>query len=311
MSAGNSSNYIYGLDIGGTKIEIAIFTDQLYQLDSWRTATPTIDYEQFIATVVALVAQAEQKYANPLSIGIGMPGITDGEGRVTAANIPCACGKKVESDLTQALGRDIVIENDCHLFALSEANGGAGSGERIVYGAIMGTGAAGGVCIEGKLLRSRQNIIGEYGHMPAPAAVVDNYQLPIYDCGCGLRGCYETYIAGPGLGRLYQYFGSGSTDTRTFVAQLEKGDSIANKTFVCYMDLLGASFASLILSYDPDVIVVGGGLSKIAIIIEALPAAVAQHLFAGVKVPPIRLAEFGDASGVRGAAILGQQHNKG
>lgn len=308
MSAGNTDNYIYGLDIGGTKIEIAIFSEQLQQVDSWRTPTPTSAYPQFIATVAELVNQADQKYGTKAAIGIGMPGITDSEGRVTSANVPCATGEKVERDLQKALGRNIAIDNDCHLFALSEANGGAGDGERCVYGAIIGTGAAGGLCLDGKLLGSRQNIIGEYGHVAAPAAVVDNYQLPIHDCGCGLRGCYETYIAGPGLGRLYQHFGADSANTREFVAQLQNGDSIAKKTFGCYMDLLGASFAGLVLNYDPDIIVVGGGLSKIDAIVEELPAATSRHLFSGVKVPPIRKAAFGDASGVRGAAILGLQH---
>ena len=142
----------------------------------------------------------------------------------------------------------------------------------------------------------------------ASVTVMSKYQLPIFDCGCGLKGCYETYIAGPGLSRLYQHFGATEPSTQTFVEQLRSGDKIAEKTFSCYIELLGAAFASLVLNYDPDVIVVGGGLSKIPEILTALPEAIDQHLFAGVDIPALKLANFGDSSGVRGAAILGLQH---
>ncbi|WP_448551113.1 ROK family protein [Thalassotalea montiporae] len=304
------AQYCYGLDIGGTKIEIAVFDNQLNLVDSWRTPTPTDNYQAFIATVAGLVQQAEQKFGATNTIGIGMPGIIDSQGRVKSANIPCATGQQLAQDLQQALAQPIHIANDCHLFALSEANGGAGDGKMNVYGAIIGTGAAGGFCINGQLAKSRQNIIGEYGHIAASASVINQYQLPINACGCGLKGCYETYIAGPGLAKLYQHFGADQADTKVFVEQLKAGDPVAKQTFDCYMDLLGAAFASLVLSYDPDVIVVGGGLSKITAIIEALPAAIAKHLFAGVEVPPVQAAKFGDSSGVRGAAILGTQLTK-
>lgn len=301
------NDYLYGLDIGGTKIEIAVFTPQLTLVDSWRTATPTSDYSSFIATVVGLIKQADDKYGTDKTIGIGMPGIIDKNGKVKSANVPCATGKKIKQDLQRALQRQICIENDCHLFALSEANGGAGAEQRLVYGAIIGTGAAGGLCLNGKLLQSKQNIIGEYGHIGASATVINKYNLPIYSCGCGLDGCYEAYIAGPGLSKLYQHFGSASADTKVFVEQLRANEPIAKQTFDCYMELIGASFASLVLSYDLDVIVIGGGLSKIDEILIALPNAISKHLFTGIEVPEIKLARFGDSSGVRGAAILGAQ----
>ena len=144
MSVADSNDYVYGLDIGGTKIEIAVFTRQLTLVDSWRTPTPTDNYSSFIETIVSLIQQADKKYGSQVAIGIGMPGIIDKYGKVKSANIPCATGESIERDLQNTLQRTVVIENDCHLFALSESNGGAGDNHHIVYGAIIGTGAAGG-----------------------------------------------------------------------------------------------------------------------------------------------------------------------
>lgn len=306
MSQVHSGPYLYGLDVGGTKIEMAIFDQGFNLVHSWRIPTPTQNYAEFLDAVAGLVKQADEKYQG-VSLGIGMPGIIDKYGKVKSANVPCATGRYIEQDLKHKLQRELHVANDCRLFALSEAHGGAGEGMASVYGAILGTGAAGGLYLQGKLLESWQNIIGEYGHVSASAAVITKYKLPIYQCGCGLLGCYEAYIAGPGLGRLFQHFGAQSADSKLFVEQLRMGNDIACKTFECYMELLGAAFANLVLSYDPDVIVMGGGLSKVPEIIQALPKAIEEYLFTEVKVPPIKLAEFGDSSGVRGAAILAAQ----
>jgi len=164
------------------------------------------------------------------------------------------------------------------------------------------------LCIEGKLLKTANNIAGEFGHTPASGLLLARYNLPVRLCGCGLQGCIESYIAGPGLGWLYHFYGADNVSTTEFVSQLRLNCPIARQTFNCYMDLLGSTFASLVLSHDPDIIVVGGGLSKINEIIEALPAAINMHLFDGVNSPIIKRAAFGDSSGVRGAAILGGQH---
>lgn len=298
---------IYGLDIGGTKIEIGIFTQELQLLDSWRTPTPTKSYSEFIQTIGNLVIEANSRYANNAIIGIGMPGIIDKNGLVKSANVPCSTGKNIINDLNEVLQCQVSIGNDCRLFALSESVGGAGDGYKRVYGAIIGTGAAGGFCIDGQLYNGRSGFAGEYGHLPVSAYLIDKYNLPIKTCGCGLTGCYEVYVSGPGLGWIYQHFGSQTPDTFHFVQQLSAGDEIAKATFNCYMDLLGASFSSLILSYDPDIIVVGGGVSKIDQVIESLPYFINKHLFTGVECPPIKKAKYGDSSGVRGAAILRKQ----
>lgn len=298
----------YGIDIGGTKIEIGIFSSDLELLDKWRIKTPTTSYEEFLKAIQYLILDADERSGQQGSIGIGMPGIIDNENKVKSANVPCATGKFIAQDLKNLLGREFAVANDCRLFALSECIGGAGDKQAIVYGAIIGTGAGGGLCINGKLLKTVNNIAGEYGHVAASGMLLQRYNLPVQACGCGLSGCIESYIAGPGLGWLYKFFGGSSESTTEFVAQLRLKNPIAEQTFACYMDLLGSSFASLVLSYDPHVIVVGGGLSKIDEIIAGLPKAIEQHLFDGVNAPPIKRAVFGDASGVRGAAILGKQN---
>lgn len=298
----------YGLDIGGTKIEIGIFTPDLTMIENWRISTPTNDYDEFLGAIQQLIQKADELSGQCGSIGIGMPGIIDNANKVKSANVPCATGKFIVRDLQNLLGREVVIANDCRLFALSESYGGAGDQQAVVYGAIIGTGAGGGLCINGQLLKTVNNIAGEYGHVAVSGLLLERYKLPIRSCGCGLIGCIESYIAGPGLGWLYKLFGASNESTTEFVEQLRMKNPIAQKTFSCYMDLLGSAFSSLVLSYDPNVIVVGGGLSKIDEIIEALPNAIEQHLFDGINSPSIKRAVYGDASGVRGAAILGRQY---
>ncbi len=298
----------YGLDIGGTKIEIGLFDSELKLIDSWRVPTPTKDYHEFLNAVVSLINEADQRCGQQGTIGIGMPGILDKNARVKSANVGCATGKPLVADLEKLLGRSVAVANDCRLFALSESCGGAGDKLPRIYGAIIGTGAGGGLCIDGHLYESENNIAGEYGHLPVSGYLLQKYNLPARPCGCGLVGCSETYIAGPGLGWLYNHFGSGTESTTKFVSDLRDKDPIAIKTFDCYIEFLGSAFSTLVLSYDPDMIVVGGGLSKIDEIIEALPQAINKHLFEGVESPLISRAIFGDSSGVRGAAILGNQH---
>jgi len=298
----------YGLDIGGTKIEIGRFDNQMTLIDSWRVPTPTQNYQEFLSVIAALVSEADQRSGQRGSVGIGMPGIIDKNSQVKSANVNCATGKHLVADLENTLGRSVAVANDCRLFALSESCGGAGDKLPVVYGAVIGTGAGGGLCVDGHLYKSSNNIAGEYGHLPASGTLLRKYNLPIRQCGCGLLGCSETYIAGPGLGWLYQHFGSGTNNTTIFVSDLRNQNPIAIQTFKCYMDFLGSAFSTLVLSYDPDMIVIGGGLSKIDEVIDALPIAINKHLFQGVESPIISRAKFGDSSGVRGAAILGHQY---
>jgi len=308
MSVVNTVNY--GLDIGGTKIEIGLFDKHLTMIDSWRVETPTENYQEFLTAIVTLIHDADKLSGQQGSIGLGMPGIIDKNNLVKSANIPCATGRPLVADLEKLLGRQIELANDCRLFALSECYGGAGDKFHVVYGAIIGTGAGGGLCVDGQLLESKNNIAGEYGHLPVSGYLLEKYKLPVRDCGCGLVGCCEPYIAGPGLGWLYEYMGGNTNSTIEFVNDLRDKKAVALLTFECYMDFLGSAFSSLVLSYDPDVIVVGGGISTIDEVMAALPAAIDQHLFDGIDVPIISKAIFGDSSGVRGAAILGKSRAK-
>lgn len=299
---------IYGLDIGGTKIEIAIFDRKLNKVDSWRVPTPTNNYEVFLSALTDLVQQADSKFNIVGTVGVGMTGIIDSIGRSLSANIQCANGKLVADDLKKRLQRSVAISNDTRCFALSEALGGAGEGYARMFGAIIGTGAAGGLCINGELYKSANGVAGEYGHHPIGAHIQQKYKLPILSCGCGLVGCLEKYISGPGLAYLYGFFSEKEKATTYECIELYRNkDPIAIKTFSCYMDILGSSFASLVMDYDPDAIVVGGGISQLDEVLLTLPSAIKPHLFKGVNIPDIVRAKFGDSSGVRGAAILGSQ----
>lgn len=302
---------IYGIDIGGTKIEMAIYNSGLTLQNKLRISTPTLSYPEFLSTLVQLIRQADERYGCKGVLGIGLPGLTNRQGQTLSSNVPCANGKNVLEDLQSQLKRPIAMENDARCFALSEANLGAGEGYQRVYGAIVGTGAAGGLCIHKKLDQGKNKISGEYGHIPLPAFLQRRYQLPGYQCGCGLPDCMEQYVAGPGLGRLYQHFSQGVAGVFTAPACIDAmryHDATAYETFTCYIDLLGFTFAQLVKAHDPDIIVVGGGMSKVDEVMQGLPSAMQAYLFSTVEPPPVVSAKFGDAGGTRGAAILGQQH---
>ncbi|QSX31207.1 ROK family protein [Shewanella cyperi] len=311
----------YGLDIGGTKIALAIFDDELQCRDRWQLATPVDDYEAFLTTVCGQIALAdercralasEQAQAEEheqqqamASVGIALPGVIQTDGTVLSSNVPCLNRRRVAEDLGARLGRKVATGNDCRCFTLSEALLGAGRDKRHVVGVILGTGLGGGLCIDGRLFNGANCLAGEFGHQGLAASVLLDHGLPLYDCGCGLRGCAENYVSGTGLGRLYRHFG-GEADTYQWLAAYRDGEASAKRTFDAYVDALGSVLAGQILALDPDIFVFGGGLSQVPEIIEALPIATQKHLFAGVSLPDFRVAEFGAASGVRGAALLGK-----
>ncbi|GAB3038357.1 ROK family protein [Bowmanella dokdonensis] len=295
----------YGLDIGGTKMELAIFDEHFDCLEKERCITPVADYPAFIARVTELVVQADARYSRRGSLGIGLPGVVTGEGRALSSNVPCLTGQRVGADLTHALKRPVAIGNDCRCFALSEARLGAGKGIERVLGIILGTGLGGGLCINGQLYAPDSQLAGEFGHLGLHPAVLQRWSLPLLPCGCGLTGCAETYVSGAGLARLYELFGQLDADTYVWLEHFRQGRSAAVRTFECFMDALGAVIAGQILVLDPGMLVLGGGLSAIDEIRQGLPDAVRGHLFENSAIPPIVLAEGGPASGVRGAALMG------
>lgn len=294
----------YGIDIGGTKIELAMFDLQFQLVKQWRIATPTDDYEAFLQQLCQQVTQADEISGQQAPLGIALPGITTADGQVVSSNVPCLNGQSVSADLQQRLQRPVAIGNDCRCFVLSEAVFGAGRASQRVLGVIIGTGCGGGLCVDGEVEQGQQQLVGEFGHQSLAARVVHRHQLPLFRCGCGLDGCAEAYVSGRGVERIYRHFSGQSNTTYQWLAQFQSGEKAAIQTFNAYIDALGALLAAQILAYDPDLIVLGGGLSDIAEIVEALPAATAPHLFGGIDIPPICVAELGAASGKRGAALL-------
>lgn len=298
---------IYGVDIGGTKIELVVFDDGLEPVARERVDTPTDDYDVFLSAVTDLIAKADAQYGDGAAVGVGVPGLVDEQGNSFSANVPCAIGKPVGHDLAARIGRPVVAENDCRLFALSEATGGAGEGHHSVFGAILGTGAAAGLVVDGRLERGRRGAAGEYGHLPISARQQQLHDLIVLDCACGLPGCAEAYIGGPGLLAMARYFGVEADGTQAVVAAWREGQFNAKRTYDAFLDILGASLANVVKLIDPDIIVMGGGLSQIPEVIADLPEAISRHMFAGFGAPPIVAARFGDSSGVRGAALLARE----
>ena len=262
----------YGLDIGGTKIEIALFDQHFNRLSSTRTATPTEDYNEFLESITELIHQADQQTGQQGSVGIGLPGVLSVQtGCLLSSNIPCANGMPLQKDLVKKLQRPVAVENDCRAFAYSESNGGAADEFPLVFGAILGTGAGGGFCQNGEIYSGARRISGEWGHAPISASLQQRYQLPVWHCGCGLCGCYERYIAGPGVARLYRHFGGAERSAPEIIARYRSGEETAVKTFTAFIDITAQALANLMITFDPDAIVLGGGLSGIEELYEQLP----------------------------------------
>ncbi|WP_226469479.1 ROK family protein [Luteimonas panaciterrae] len=308
---GASTRTYYGLDIGGTKIELVACDEALDVRYRRRIPTPTQDYEAFLHAVTELIHAADADLGSQChAIGLGMPGVRD---RVTgcqlSSNVPALTGRQVGQDLQARLQRPLHLGNDCQCFALSEAYGGAAADYPSMFGAILGTGAGGGYCLEGRLIAGGNGIAGEWGHWTVPATLLERHALPLLDCACGLRGCMERYVSGSGLEMIHRHLGGERIDAGAVAARAHAGDAIALQALDVHRDLLGHGLAGLVLLLDPHVIVLGGGLSKLEQLYQALPAAIATHLFDGVHVPPILPAAFGDAGGARGAALLARQHS--
>ena len=299
----------YGIDIGGTKIELVACDAALQVTWRKRVATPQGDYPAFLQAVQALVDDADRERGNSaVAIGIALPGVRDRHsGRQLSANVPALTGQCVAQDLRERLQRPTHIGNDLQCFALSEAHGGAADGYASMFGAILGTGAGGGYCVQGRLISGFNGLAGEWGHWSVPANLLQRHQLPLLDCGCGLRGCVERYVSGSGLAMIERHLGGTARNASDVIALAEAGDHRAQQALDIHRDVLGHSFAALVLALDPHVIVLGGGLSQYAPLYQQLPAAIATHLFGGVEVPPIVPPRFGDAGGARGAALLASQ----
>jgi fructokinase len=289
-----------GIDLGGTKIEIAAFDTGVEVLPRRRIATPQGDYSATLAAVVALVTGVERELGRQGTVGIGMPGA---ESRVTGliknANSTCLIGRPLRRDLEQLLRREVRLANDANCFALSEAVDGAAAGAEGVFGVILGTGCGGGVVVRGQVLTGANAIAGEWGHNPLPWPTDDERPGPA--CYCGKRGCIETWLSGPGLTRdLFEH--SGRHLGADEIACL--GDADCQAALQRYEDRLARGLAHVINVLDPDVIVLGGGLSKITRLYENVPRLWVRHVFSDQVTTRLLPPLHGDSGGVRGAAWL-------
>lgn len=267
-----------------------------------RVPTPRDDYEGTLDAIASLVAQGEEA-AGPCSVGVGMPGaISPATGLVKNANSVWLNGRPLQSDLARRLGREIRLANDANCLAVSEAVDGAAAGAHIVFGVILGTGTGGGIAINGRALIGRNAIAGEWGHNPLPAPTAE--ELPGPPCYCGRRGCIETFLSGPGVAADYQRRTQTSVPAESVVAAADRGEAAAAEAMAAWINRLARALASIINVLDPDVIVVGGGLSRLRRIYDDVPGLWGQWIFSDRVTTPLLPAKFGDASGVRGAAWL-------
>ena len=292
-----------GLDIGGTKIEFAVYDKALNRAHQRRVATPTRDYGRFIESIRELVYEADTKFGRVESVGVGLPGIRDRRERSFSVNVPCINDRNVRAELESVLNRPVAVINDGRAFALSEANGGAGHDKDPMVGAILGTGAFGGYCIAGGVQVGKDGVAGEWGHLAINAIVRERHALPLYACGCGKRGCIETYVCGRGLSRIHAHVAGDELPTNRVVEEMRAGEASCEQAFEIWLDCVASCFGQLVLQINPEIIVVGGGLSQISELYSRLPTILSKYVFAEIPPPEIAPARFGDASGVRGAAI--------
>ena len=296
-----------GIDLGGTKIEIAALgTDGRFLLRE-RCATPQGDYRATLRAIRALVRQAEASLgAAGLSVGMGIPGsLSPVTGRVRNANSTVLNGQPLLQDLQALLGRPLRLENDANCLALSEATDGAGAGAEVVFAAILGTGVGAGVAVRGQVLHGRNGVAGEWGHNPLPLATAQELARPA--CWCGRAGCIETWLSGPGLARDHAHASGQQLEAASVVAAARAGDAAAQASLARYAERLARALAGVINLLDPDVIVLGGGMSNVKELYEQVPRLWAPHVFSDSVRTVLRPALHGDSSGVRGAAWLGAQ----
>jgi fructokinase len=284
-----------GLDLGGTKIAAAVLRPDGAAVQTRRTANPG-DYDALIRTVREL---ADSLVPPGTPIGMGIPGsVSPTTGLVRNCNATWVNGHDLAHDLTQATGRQVRLANDADCFALSEARDGAAAGARVVFGVIIGTGVGGGVAVDGALLPGVGGIGGEWGHIPLPWASQDESPGP--RCWCGLNGCMEIWASGPALERDH---GQGLR-APDIVAKVRQGDLSAKAALDRYISRLGRGLAVICNVLDPQVIVLGGGMSNVDELYDALPAVMASHMFTDEIAVRVLRNRHGDASGVRGAAWL-------
>lgn len=297
-----------GIDLGGTKTEVIALGDQGEQLYRHRLPTPR-DYQQTIENIAHLVALAEEATGKIGTVGIGIPGsISPYTGVVKNANSTWLNGQPFDNDLSQRLNREVRLANDANCLAVSEAIDGAGAGAQTVFAVIIGTGCGAGVAMNGRVHIGGNGTAGEWGHNPLPWMNDDElrYRAEV-PCYCGKQGCIETFISGTGFATDYQRLSGNPLKGSEIMRLVEAGDALAEQALAHYEQRLAKSLAHVVNILDPDVIVLGGGMSNVERLYRTVPSLVKEWVFGGECETPIRKALHGDSSGVRGAAWLWPQ----
>jgi fructokinase len=287
-----------GVDLGGTKIEGIVLDAAGGELARERVSTERErGYEHIVRTVAALVSRLRRHAPEVASIGIGTPGsLSARDETLKGSNTTCLNGRPLRRDLEGAIGLPVRMENDANCFAVAEAVRGAGRGHRLVFGVILGTGVGGGIVIDGAVWSGPQHIAGEWGHHRVdPDGAL---------CYCGRRGCVETLLCGPALARAYAAAGGGAADAEVVAARADAGDAVARDVLDRYLEWFGLALGNLVNVLDPDVIVLGGGLSNVAALYDRGRTAVARWVFNDELRTPIVRNQLGDSAGVIGAALL-------
>lgn len=301
------SGLVGAIDLGGSKIEACLFDSALERVASLRVATPRDHYGSLLDAMVRQVQWLDDQAQRQVPIGIGIPGIIDPRtGNSSTANLP-ATGRALRADLSSRLGRAILVENDCKCLALSEANGGAGASFETVFGLVLGTGVGGGVCVNGTLMRGRNSLPGEIGHIGIPATLIARHDLPILSCGCGQVGCYETLLSGPGMSRLASHIVGRNAEPMEITGKAAASDAAMQRVLSIWFETAAELVSTIQTTVDPDCVVIGGGLSRIEGLADKLRHAFESRSIKGVRIPEFRIARFGDSSGVRGAGMLAQR----
>ncbi|KZD09669.1 ROK family protein [Oceanibaculum pacificum] len=293
-----------GIDLGGTKIEIIALNERTGEaLLRERVPTPQGDYDGTLRAIAGLVRMAEQRTGRRGTVGIGIPGtISPATGLIKNANSVCLIGHALDKDLEAILDRPVRLANDANCFALSEATDGAAAGAGVVFGAILGTGCGGGIVVDGRPLVGPNSIAGEWGHTPLPWP--QDAERPGPRCYCGLDGCLETFLSGGGLALDYNAATGQSLTSPDICAAAAQGEEAAELALQRYEDRLARALASMMNILDPDVIVLGGGLSTLERLYVNVPKLWGRYVFSDTVVTPLVPPMHGDSSGVRGAAWL-------
>lgn len=299
--------YYYGFDVGGSKIEIAVFDEALQCCWRKRVPTPREDYSALLHTLRALTAEADAFTGCQGCIGLGVPGVEHAEtGQLFAANLPAATGRPLRADLSRLLAREVRLSNDANCFVLSEAWDDEFRRYPVVLGVILGTGMGGGLVVNGQVVDGRNGMTGELGHFRLPVEALDilGADIPRLPCGCGRQGCVENYLSGRGFEWLYSHFSHQRLSATQIIAQYAAGERTAQAHVERYLSLLAICLGNVLTLFDPHLLVLGGGLSNFDEIYRQLPPRLPASLLPGAHLPRIEKARHGDAGGVRGAALL-------